>query len=62
MYSYEIENYIKLRNYLLTLDEYCDIIASSPQIDHIIYKDDLFHIHTEDNYHFKIKLKTRLQS
>ena len=56
MYSHEIEKLLKLRNNLVTLKEYIQII-SSPQIDHILYKDDMFYIWTTDNYSFKLKIK-----
>lgn len=57
MYSHEIEELLKLKNNILTVQEYCNIIATSPQINYIIYKDDLFHINTSDNYKFKIKVR-----
>ena len=36
MYSHEIEEYLKIRDYLLTAKEYIKILQESPQIDHII--------------------------
>jgi hypothetical protein len=57
MYSYEIEEYIKLRNNLLNIKEYIDIIQTSPQIDHILYKDNNFEMYTNDCYKFKFKIK-----
>lgn len=57
MYSHEIEQYIKLRQNLLTIHEYCEIIRTSPQIDHIKYEDNNFNMYTTDNYHYKIKIK-----
>ena len=59
MYSHEIEEYIKLRNYILSIKEYIEVVGSSPQIEHIKYEDEHFHFDTTDNFHFKIKLKTR---
>lgn len=59
MYSHEIEEYIKLRNYILNIKEYIEVVGSSPQIDHIKYEDEHFQLDTTDNFHFKIKLKTR---
>lgn len=57
MYSYEIEELIELRNYLLTIQEYVQIIKTSPQIDHVQYKKDHFELFTEDGYKFKFKIK-----
>ena len=56
MYSNEIEELLRLRNGLVTLKEYIKIIES-PQVDHIIYKDDMFHIWTNDRYYFKLKIR-----
>lgn len=57
MYSNEIAEYVRLRNYVLTIYEYCDIIKTSPQIDHIKYEDELFKLYTNDGYQFKLKIK-----
>ena len=57
MYSHEIEEYIKLREYLLNIYEYCEIIKTSPQIDHVLYNQDHFEIFTDDGYGFKFKIK-----
>ena len=56
MYSYEIEALLRVRNNLVSLKEYIDICNSS-QVDHVEYKDDEFHIWTNDNYSFKLKIK-----
>lgn len=56
MYSYEIENLLKLRNYLVSIQEYLDIVKS-PQIDHIKYENDAFNIWTNDNYNFILKIR-----
>ena len=59
MYSYEIENLLKLRNYLISNKEYFNICKTSPQIKRISYDNDDFRIQTSDNYdlHFKVYLK-----
>ena len=61
MYSYEIENLLKLRNYLISNKEYFNICKTSPQIKRIVYNpdDNDFRIQTKDNYdlHFKVYLK-----
>lgn len=56
MYSYEIEELLKLKNYIITVQDYVRI-CSSPQVDHVSYKDDNFHIWTDDNYEFVLKIK-----
>ena len=56
MYSYEIEMLLKLRNNLVSIKEYIQII-SSPQVDHVLYKDNEFHLWTTDNYYFKLKIR-----
>lgn len=57
MYSKEIEEYLKVRNHLLTIKEYCDIVKFSPQIDHVKYDGNNFHVWTTDNYEFVLKIK-----
>lgn len=56
MYSYEIENLLKLKSYLVSIQEYLDIVKS-PQIDHIKYENDAFNIWTNDNYNFILKIR-----
>lgn len=57
MYSYEIEQLLKLRSFLLTAKEYIKIIETSPQIDHIKYENDEIHIWTEDGHQFTLKIR-----
>lgn len=56
MYSYEIKKLLEERNYLVSLIEYMQIIKS-PQIDHILYKNQMFNIWTTDGYYFKLQLR-----
>lgn len=58
MYSYEIEQLLKIRNYLINSEEYLNIMKSSPQIDHVKYSPytDEFETWTSDNYYFKYKV------
>ena len=56
MYSWEIEQLLKLRNNLVCIREYLDI-CSSPQVYHIFYSNDEFIIETTDNYTFKLKIR-----
>lgn len=57
MYSWEIKQLIELKNYVITIQDYCEIVRTSPQIDHIQYKDDHFEMYTDDYYKFKFKIK-----
>ena len=57
MYSWEIEQLIELKNYVITIQDYCEIIRTSPQIDHILYNQDHFEMCTDDYYKFKFKIK-----
>lgn len=63
MYSNEIEELLKLRNNLVSIKEYIEIsikeyieICNSPQIDHIKYDNGLFHMWTNDNYKFVLRI------
>jgi hypothetical protein len=58
MYSHEIEQLLKIRNYLINSEEYLNIMKSSPQIDHVKYSSytDEFETWTSDNYYWKYKV------
>jgi hypothetical protein len=56
MYSYEIEQLLRTKNYLISVKEYIQIIKS-PQVDHIVYKNQQFYIWTTDHYQFVLKIK-----
>ncbi len=56
MYSYEIEKLLKLRNYLVSVQEYFEI-CKSPQIDHIKYENDTFFLWSNDGHIFRLKIK-----
>lgn len=56
MYSYEIENLLKLKNYLVSVQEYLEIVKN-PQIDHIKYENDMFYMWTNDDYKFTLKIR-----
>ncbi len=66
MYTWEIDQLMKVRNYLLEHDEYDKVCKTSPQIDHIKYRpfEDDFYIHTNDNYEvfFKVKKYVRKEN
>jgi hypothetical protein len=59
MYSFEIENLMKLKNYLINVKEYLQICNTSPQIREVKYDpyQDNFMIETDDNYkvYFKVR-------
>lgn len=55
MYSEEIKRLLEIRNNLVSIKEYLKIIGS-PQVDHILYKDEWFHLWTTDDYYFKLKI------
>ena len=59
MYSYEIEKLLKIRNYLLSIEEYNNIVNNSSQIDHVKYnpEENIFTIWTNDDYTFTFKIK-----
>ena len=66
MYTWEIENLLRIKNYLLYSDEYLYIIRTSPQIKKIQYNafDDSFETWTKEsdqstNY-FKYKVRKRV--
>ena len=55
MYSHEIEELLRVRNNLVTLQEY-KWIALSPQVVHIKYENEEFKIKTSDGYKFTLKI------
>lgn len=57
MYSWEIQELVELKNYIITIQDYINIIQTSPQVDHILYKDNNFEMYTNDYYKFKFKIK-----
>lgn len=56
MYSHEIEELLKRKQYLVTYREYLKILDSE-QIWHVKYENDYFYIETTDNYKFKLKVQ-----
>lgn len=59
MYSWEIQQLMELRNYLISVKEYFNICDTSPQIREVSYNpyEDNFKIETEDRYKFYFKVK-----
>lgn len=59
MYSWEIQQLLELRNYLLSVKEYLEICDKSSQIIRVQYLgEDNFKITTSDNYEFNFKVKS----
>jgi hypothetical protein len=59
MYSEEIKQYLELREYVLNIQEYIEVVGKSPQINSVKYNndEDKFEISTDDRYNFKFKIK-----
>lgn len=56
MYSHEIEELLKMKNYLVTVQEYIKIIESS-QVRDVDYKgNNYFSVSTNDGYSFSFKV------
>lgn len=61
MYSWEIDQLLKFKNYLLDAKEYIKICDESKQIKRIKYDpfNDTFYIETTDEYKWTFKVKRR---
>ena len=61
MYSWEIDQLMKMKNYLLEVEEYFKICDESSQISRIKYDpfNDTFYIKTTDEYEWTFKVKRR---
>lgn len=59
MYSWEIDNLLRLKKYLIENKEYLEIVLNSPQINSITYNPygEDYEMWTNDNYHWKYKVK-----
>ena len=59
MYTWEIQQLMELKNYLISVQEYLNICSTSPQIREVKYDpyQDNFMIDTDENYkvYFKVK-------
>lgn len=60
MYSHEIERLLKIKQYILSYNDYANIITTSPQINNVKYNkdNDTFEIKTDDRCNFKFKVKS----
>ena len=65
MYTWEIENLLKIKNYILNSEEYTNIISSSPQVKRVKYNtfDDSMETWTEEQdnskKYFKYKVRRK---
>ena len=63
MYSWEIEQLIRTKNFLLDVKECMEVTDpnKNPQVSHVKYNssDNSMELDTTDNYHFKFKIKTK---
>ena len=59
MYSWEIQNLMNYRNYLLYVKEYLEILDTSSQIDRCTYNcfSDDYYIRTNDSYEWNFRLR-----
>ena len=56
MYSHEIANLLKLKNYLISVKDYIDIVESS-QVKDVDYKgNNNFNVSTNDGYTFSFTI------
>lgn len=56
MYSHEIENLLKMKNYLINVQEYKKIVESS-QVKDVEYKgNNNFEVSTNDGYKFSFRI------
>lgn len=59
MYSWEIQQLLKAKNYLITVKDYIRICDESPQINWVKYDNfnEKFIITTDDKYKFEFKVR-----
>ena len=58
MKSIEILNLLKLKKYILILNEYLEIIKNE-QVRQVYYKDNKFYMLTDDNYKFIFTINSK---
>ena len=56
MYSHEIQELLRIKNNLISVKEYLEIIKS-PQINQIKFDNEQFYLWTDDNYKFTLKIE-----
>lgn len=62
MYSEEIQAYVNDRNHELDSNEiwYITDTTKHPQIARVLFEDEIYHIWTEDGYHFWFNVKCKV--
>lgn len=57
MYSHEILELLRLRNYLISVEEYIRLVSSN-QVKYVKYNpfEDKFYVSTNDNYNFEFRV------
>ena len=60
MYSHEIEELLKIKQNVLSIAEYLEILSTSPQINHVKYNNGCYEIETDDRYKFRVHVKSRI--
>lgn len=61
MYSHEIEELLKIKENILSTSEYLEILSTSPQVNHVKFKNGCYVIETDDKYKFKVHVKSRVK-
>ena len=56
MYSHEIQELLKIKNNLVTIKEYIEIIKS-PQVNKVKFDNEQFYLLTTDNYKFVLNIE-----
>ena len=64
MYTWEIEQLLTLKEYLLSVEEYLKILDTSPQIRQVSYNSftDEFYIETDERFKATFKVKKKESS
>ena len=59
MYSYEIQQLMELKNYLLRVEEYLYVLETSPQIERCTYNayNDNYYMKTTDDYQWNFRVR-----
>lgn len=58
MYTWEIQQLMEYKEYVLTVKEYIDMLYSSPQINRCKYTvwGDMYELWTDDNYNVRFRV------
>lgn len=63
MYTWELKDYIRMRNYLLEAREiiFATDIKEHPQLNHILYKDEHYEMWDDDGEHLIFYVKKKVK-